>query len=100
MASLYDFSVDRLDGSADKLERWRGDVLLIVNTASKCGFTPQYAGLEALHRDLAPRGFSVLGFPCNQFGNQEPGDFRGDRRLLPDELRRHLSDVRQDRRQR
>ena len=74
MASLYDFSVDRLDGSADKLERWRGDVLLIVNTASKCGFTPQYAGLEALHRDLAPKGFSVLGFPCNQFGNQEPGD--------------------------
>ena len=74
MASLYDFSVDRLDGSADKLEHWRGEVLLIVNTASKCGLTPQYAGLETLHRDLAPKGFSVLGFPCNQFGSQEPGD--------------------------
>jgi len=49
-------------------------VLLIVNTASKCGFTPQYEGLEALHRDLGPRGFEVLGFPCNQFGAQEPGD--------------------------
>jgi glutathione peroxidase len=56
------------------LKQFEGQVLLIVNTASKCGFTPQYQGLETLHRELAPRGFSVLGFPCNQFGAQEPGD--------------------------
>lgn len=74
MTTLYDFSAARLDGTEEKLDRWRGEVLLIVNTASKCGFTPQYEGLEGLHRELAPRGFSVLGFPCNQFGSQEPGD--------------------------
>ena len=56
------------------LDRWAGRVLLIVNTASKCGFTPQYEGLEALHRRFADRGFEVLAFPCNQFGAQEPGD--------------------------
>ena len=56
------------------LADFRGKVLLIVNTASKCGFTPQYAGLEKLHEELSPRGFAVLGFPCNQFGQQEPGD--------------------------
>lgn len=74
MASLYDFSAERLDGRRESLERYRGDVLLIVNTASHCGFTPQYAGLEALHRAHALRRFNVLGFPCNQFANQEPGD--------------------------
>jgi glutathione peroxidase len=56
------------------LKQFEGQVLLIVNTASKCGFTPQYQGLQALHRELSPRGFAVLGFPCNQFGGQEPGD--------------------------
>ncbi len=61
------------------LRQYEGKVLLIVNTASKCGFTPQYEGLEALHRELAPRGFAVLGFPCNQFGAQEPGDAEPDR---------------------
>lgn len=71
---IYDFSAPRLDGTPESLSRWRGDVLLVVNTASKCGFTPQYAGLEALQARYASRGFSVLGFPCNQFGNQEPGD--------------------------
>ena len=71
---IYDFSAPRLDGTPQSLERWRGEVLLVVNTASKCGFTPQYEGLEALQKRFAPRGFSVLGFPCNQFGNQEPGD--------------------------
>ncbi|MBV8801322.1 MAG: glutathione peroxidase [Alphaproteobacteria bacterium] len=60
-------------GKDINLSEYQGQVLLIVNTASKCGFTPQYAGLEALHRALHPRGFSVLGFPCNQFGGQEPG---------------------------
>ena len=74
MTTIYDFSADRLDGTQAKLDRWRGELLLIVNTASKCGFTPQYEGLEGLHRELSPRGFSVLGFPCNQFGGQEPGD--------------------------
>lgn len=72
--SIYDFSATLLDGSEVTLDQWRGKVLLIVNTASKCGFTPQYQGLEALYRELGPRGLVVLGFPCNQFGHQEPGD--------------------------
>lgn len=71
--TVYDFSATTIDGKDRSLGDWRGDVLLIVNTASKCGFTPQYAGLEALHQDLSERGLRVLGFPCNQFGSQEPG---------------------------
>ena len=71
---ITDFDVTAADGSTVALSDYRGKVLLIVNTASKCGFTPQYEGLEALHRDYAGRGFDVLGFPCNQFGAQEPGD--------------------------
>lgn len=74
MASVYDFAALSLAGEEIPLQRFAGKVLLIVNTASRCGFTPQYEGLEALHRELAPRGFAVLGFPCNQFGGQEPGD--------------------------
>jgi len=74
MPSVYDFTAKSLSGDDVCLKRFEGKVLLIVNTASKCGFTPQYQGLEALHRELSPRGFSVLGFPCNQFGAQEPGD--------------------------
>ncbi|RZM32844.1 MAG: glutathione peroxidase [Sphingomonas sp.] len=74
MTAITDFTVKTADGSAASLEFHRGKVLLIVNTASKCGFTPQYDGLEALHRDYADRGFEVLAFPCNQFGGQEPGD--------------------------
>ena len=74
MTTLYDFSARRLDGAEESLARYSGEVLLIVNTASKCGFTPQYEGLEALQTRFAGRGFSVLGFPCNQFGHQEPGD--------------------------
>lgn len=74
MAGIYDFTAKSLSGEDVSLKRFEGQVLLIVNTASACGFTPQYKGLEALHKELSPRGFSVLGFPCNQFGSQEPGD--------------------------
>jgi len=76
MPGVYDFSATSLDGEGIALKRYEGQVLLIVNTASKCGFTPQYEGLEQLYRELSPRGFAVLGFPCNQFGAQEPGDAR------------------------
>ncbi|HUZ11733.1 MAG TPA: glutathione peroxidase [Caulobacteraceae bacterium] len=71
---IYGFEAQSLDGAPAPLSAHRGKVLLIVNTASKCGFTPQYAGLEQLHRDYGERGLVVLGFPCNQFGAQEPGD--------------------------
>ena len=74
MTAITDFTVTGSDGATASLDRWAGQVLLIVNTASKCGFTPQYEGLEALHRRFSDRGFEVLGFPCNQFGAQEPGD--------------------------
>jgi glutathione peroxidase len=73
MPSVYEFTAEALDGYARPLAEFRGQVLLIVNVASRCGFTPQYAGLEALHRTLGPRGLAVLGFPCDQFGHQEPG---------------------------
>jgi glutathione peroxidase len=72
--TIYDFTGETLDGHPAPLEAFRGKVLLIVNTASKCGFTPQYAGLEGLWKKYQDRGFAVLGFPCNQFGAQEPGD--------------------------
>lgn len=72
-APLYGFHAVRLDGREQCLADFAGQVLLIVNTASLCGFTGQYAGLEALYRRYHPRGFSVLAFPCNQFGHQEPG---------------------------
>ena len=71
--SVYDFTATGIDGTEVSLDRFRGQALLIVNTASKCGFTGQYVGLEALHRQYANQKFEVLGFPCNQFGNQEPG---------------------------
>jgi glutathione peroxidase len=74
MSKIYDFTAQSLAGEEVSLKRFEGQVLLIVNTASACGFTPQYKGMEALHRELSPRGFAVLGFPCNQFGAQEPGD--------------------------
>ena len=73
MTSIYDFSAKSLAGEETPLKRFEGKVLLIVNTASACGFSPQYKGLEALQQKYGARGFSVLGFPCNQFGRQEPG---------------------------
>lgn len=72
-ATLYDFEVTRIDGHTVPLADYRGQVLLIVNTASACGFTPQFAGLQSLHATYGDRGLVVLGFPCNQFGRQDPG---------------------------
>jgi glutathione peroxidase len=71
--NIFDFDATGLDGQPQPLDAYRGKVALIVNTASKCGFTPQYQGLEALHREFHDAGVAVLGFPCNQFGAQEPG---------------------------
>ena len=72
--SIYDFSAKNIDGQDVSLEAFRGKVVLIVNVASKCGFTPQYTGLQSIYDKLKSRGFEVLGFPCNQFAGQEPGD--------------------------
>jgi len=73
MEGLYDIELKAIDGSRRSMNDYRGRTLLIVNVASRCGFTPQYAGLERLYREYRDRGFLVLGFPCNQFGAQEPG---------------------------
>ena len=74
MTTAYDFTATDIDGHPRPLDEYRGKVLLVVNVASQCGFTPQYTGLEKLWRDYRDRGFAVLGFPCDQFGHQEPGD--------------------------
>ena len=74
MATVTDFSAKGIDGSEQPLSAWDGQAMLVVNVASKCGFTPQYEGLEALYRKYKDRGFVVLGFPCDQFGHQEPGN--------------------------
>jgi glutathione peroxidase len=73
MSSLYDFEALSIDGKSVRLDQYRGKPLLIVNTASACGFTPQFGGLEKLHQTYGHRGLVVLGFPCNQFGSQDPG---------------------------
>jgi len=74
MTTIYDFEANLLDGTPQNLDAYRGKLLLVVNVASKCGFTPQYEGLEALYHANKDKGFEILGFPCNQFGHQEPGD--------------------------
>jgi glutathione peroxidase len=74
MTSVYDFSAKTIDGDEQKLSAYKGKTLLVVNVASKCGFTPQYTGLEALYEKFKDKGVVVLGFPCDQFGHQEPGD--------------------------
>ena len=73
MSDLYGFSLRNIDGQEQPLDAYRGKALLVVNVASRCGLTPQYSALQKLHEDYAARGFAVLGFPCNQFGGQEPG---------------------------
>ncbi len=73
MSTIYDFEALSIDGQPVSLEQFRGQAMLIVNTASACGFTPQFAGLEKLHQTYGGKGLAVLGFPCNQFGNQDPG---------------------------
>ena len=74
MSTAFDFSATGIDGNTQPLSEYAGQVLLVVNVASRCGFTPQYVGLEQLWRDFRDRGLVVLGFPCDQFGHQEPGD--------------------------
>jgi len=74
MTCIYDFSINDLQGNTVDFGRFKGKLLLLVNTASKCGLTPQYEGLQRLHETYAKKGLAIIGFPCNQFGNQEPGD--------------------------
>ncbi|MFA5938592.1 MAG: glutathione peroxidase [Sinimarinibacterium sp.] len=74
MSTVYDFEAKTIDGQTQKLDAYKGKVLLVVNVASKCGFTPQYKGLEELWRKYKDKGLAILGFPCDQFGHQEPGD--------------------------
>ena len=94
MTSVYDFTAIAPDGSQVPLRQYEGKVLLIVNVASKCGLTPQYEGLESLYRDDRDRGLEILGFPCNQFREQETGHRRRDPGLLQGHLRRHVPGVR------
>jgi len=96
---VYDIDLDRLDGTPGVLADQTGNVTLVVNVASRCGLTPQYEQLQALQERFGESNFTVLGVPCNQFRDQEPGGTRGDRHVLPAELRRHLPAAREAERQ-
>ena len=95
--SFYDLKTMTLAGAPADLGEYEGTVSLVVNVASKCGYTPQYEGLEQLQREMKGKGFNVLGFPSNDFGGQEPGSAQENRRLLPAHLRRDVPDVRESR---
>ena len=95
--SLYDTDISALDGTPGVLKAQDGKVTLVVNVASKCGLTPQYTQLEEIQGRFADQGFTVLGVPCNQFGEQEPGTRGGDRHVLLVDLRRDLPDDREGR---
>ena len=100
MPTLSDFTAQTLDGREQDLGEYAGKVVLVVNTASQCGFTPQFGGLERLWDEYGDDGLVVLGFPCNQFGSQDPGSDERDRSVLPGQLRRDVPDVLQGRRER
>ena len=100
MSTLHDIEVKTIDGKTQKLSAYAGKTLLVVNVASKCGFTPQYTGLEALYRKYKKDGLVVLGFPCDQFGHQEPGDEEEIRSFCSLKYDVDLPDVREGRRQR
>ena len=95
MSTIYDIPVTTIDGQPESLAPYRGQVLLIVNVASRCSFTPQYAGLEELYRRHKDQGFAVLGFPCDQFLHQEPGNEADIQGFCSRTSRCHLSHVRQ-----
>ena len=97
VTSFYDLKTQTLTGKPADLGQYRGKVSLVVNVASKCGFTPQYEGLEKLQREMQGKNFNVLGFPSNDFGGQEPGTRGGDPDLLQADLRRDVPDVRESR---
>ena len=95
--SFYSIDLVTINGKVQKMDVYRGKMFLIVNVASQCGFTPQYAGLQTLYDKFRDRGFVVLGFPCNQFGQQEPGGEVEIEQFCTRNYARHLPDVRQDR---
>ncbi len=99
-SSVHDFELTTIDGKAEPLKDLKGKVLLMVNVASECGFTRQYAGLQELHEEYASKGLVVMGIPANEFGGQEPGSNERNSRFLLLKVPRHLSHVREDRRQR
>ena len=96
MSTIYDIPCQSIQGKEETLANHKGKVLLIVNTASQCGFTPQFQGLEDLYKQFHAVGLEILGFPCNQFGSQEPGKERRHSHLLPNQLWGDLPDVCQD----